>query len=179
MRKSDLDMASTIIDGYNVLHTSRWLRTSWHGVDRRRFCMLLAQLSRHRSEKVTVVFDSLPCDSDPALAPPASLEVMYSGHGRTADDVIIQIVNASTGPRDLTVVSSDRQIRSAAKRRGCKLVRAGEFIKGAAAELAQANVHNEPDEKHKGSTSAQTRQWLIEFGLDPDQDDDPYEKMRR
>ena len=37
----------------------------------------------------------------------------------------------------------------------------------------------EPTEKHKGPTSAQTRQWLIEFGLDPDQEDDPYEKMRR
>ena len=174
-------MASTIVDGYNVLHTSRWLRSSWRGMDRRRFCMLLAQLARHRSEKITVVFDALPSESDPAFAPPVSLEVIYSGHGRTADDVIIQIVNASTGPRDLTVVSSDRQIRSAAKRRGCRLIRAGEFVKDAAAELAQAqaNVHSEPDEKHKGSTRAQTRQWLIEFGLDPDQDGDPYEKMRR
>ena len=170
-----------IIDGYNVLHTSRWLRSSWKGLDRQRFCMLLAQLAQHRSEKVTVVFDALPSDSAPAFPAPAPVEVIYSGHSRTADDVMIRMVNDSTGPRDLTVVSSDHQIRTVAKRRGCKLVRAGEFIKSAAAELAQAHTRTptEPDEKHKGLTSAQTRQWLIEFGLDPDQEDDPYEKMRR
>ena len=176
-------MASTIIDGYNVLHASRWLSSSWKGVDRRRFCMLLAQLAKHRGDNITVVFDALPSDPGSAFPASATLEVIYSGHNRTADDVIIQMVNSSSGPRDLTVVSSDRQIRSAAKRRGCKLVRAGEFIKSAAEQLAQAKhlAQNppEPTEKHKGLTSDQTKQWLIEFGLNPDQDDDPYEKMRR
>ena len=176
-------MASTIIDGYNVLHASRWLASSWKGVDRQRFCMLLARLAQHQGQRITVVFDALPSDSAPVFPAPAPLEVIYSGHDRTADDVIIQMVNDSSGPRDLTVVSSDRQIRSAAKRRGCKLLRAGEFIKSAARQLAQAKnlAENpaEPTEKHKGLTRAQTRQWLIEFGLDPDRDDDPYEKMRR
>ena len=145
--------------------------------------MLLAQLAKQRHDKITVVFDALPSDPDCAGLGSLPIEVIYSGHSRTADDVIIRMINTSSGPRDLTVVSSDRQIRSVAKRRGCKLLRAGEFIKAAAGELAQAKhlaQHpNEPTEKRKGPTSAQTRQWLIEFGLDPDQDDDPYEKLRR
>ena len=56
-----------IIDGYNVLHASRWLASDWKGVDRAQFCRLLGSLARHSGEKITVVFDALP--SDPNIAP--------------------------------------------------------------------------------------------------------------
>ena len=102
-----------IVDGYNVLHASRWLPSSWKGADRDQLCRLLSQLARHNGEKITVVFDALP--SKTALAPKTinQLEVIFSGHERTADDVIIQMIQASSGPRDLTVVSSDREIKTA------------------------------------------------------------------
>lgn len=166
-----------IVDGYNVLHTSRWLSSSWKGIDRQRFCKLLGKLAKHSSEKITVVFDAVPADGIRGGEGP--LEVIFSGHGRTADDVIIQMVNESSGCRELTVVSSDRQIRAAAKRRGCKIQRAGEFIRMAAGELAQVNKIREPDEKQKGLSQSQTKQWLAEFGLDSDEEEDPYEKMYR
>ena len=132
-----------IIDGYNVLHASRWLRSSRKGLDRAAFCRLLATLAGRRSEKITVVFDALPARGDTAITRTLPVKVVYSGHDRTADDVIIQMIKASTGPRDLTVVSSDRRIRSAAKRRGCKTKPAGEFIRAFDAELNQAKKHEE------------------------------------
>ena len=168
-----------IIDGYNVLHTSRWLSSSWKGADRQRLCRLLGELAKYRAEKITVVFDALPAEPDLGRAEPPPLKVIFSGHGRTADEVIIQMINKSTGPRDLTVVSSDRQIRAAAKRRGCKIRQAGEFIRIAAGELAQENIIREPAEKQKGLSQSQTKQWLAEFGLNPDEKEDPYEKMYR
>jgi len=168
-----------IIDGYNVLHASRWLSSSWKGADRQRLCRLLVELAKCRAEKITVVFDAAPAESARAESRP--LEVIYSGHGRTADEVIIQMINKSTGPRDLTVVSSDRQIRTAAKRRGCKIKLAGEFIRISANELAQANTKYlaEPTEKRKGLSPSQTKKWLAEFGLNSSEEEDPYEKMYR
>ena len=154
-----------IIDGYNVLHASRWLVSSWKGADRQRFCRLLGELAEQQSEKITVVFDALPKESSIDKSKSRGLKVVFSGHGRTADEVIIQMVNKSSGPRDLTVVSSDRQIRAAAKRRGCKLKRAGEFIQEAAKELARANSNHsaEPTEKQEGLSREQTKKWLREF----------------
>ena len=170
-----------IIDGYNVLHASRWLRSSRKGLDRAAFCRLLATLAGRRSEKITVVFDALPARGDTAITRTLPVKVVYSGHDRTADDVIIQMIKASTGPRDLTVVSSDRRIRSAAKRRGCKTKPAGEFIRAFDAELNQAKKHasQEPPEKHQGLDQDQRRQWMDEFGFDDDDEDDPYEGMYR
>ena len=170
-----------IIDGYNVLHASRWLASDWKGVDRAQFCRLLGSLARHSGEKITVVFDALP--SDPSMAPEkvSNIEVIFSGHGRTADDVIIQMIKSSSGPRDLTVVRSDRDIKAAAKRRGCKVTTAGEFIKNSASQLtrARSKQHHEPEQKQKGLTRSETDQWLSEFGIDPQDEDDPYDRMRR
>ena len=170
-----------IVDGYNVLHACRWMASSWKGVDRAEFCGLLGRLARHGGEKVTVVFDAVASGPDSAGAKAVNLEVIYSGHGRTADEVIIQMVKMSSGPRDLTVVSSDREIKSAARRRGCKVKTAGEFIKDSARELerAESKKNKEPSEKAKGLERAETDEWLREFGIDPGEQDDPYEGMDR
>ena len=170
-----------IVDGYNVLHASRWLRSAWKGVDRAEFCHLLGRLARHSGEKITVVFDAMPSEPDVGGGKALDVEVVFSGHGRTADEVIIQIINASSGPRDLTVVSSDRQIKAAARSRRCKTRGAGEFIKASARELeqAQSKQHLEPTEKEKGLSRRETDQWLSEFGIDPNQEEDPYERMDR
>ena len=172
---------AVIVDGYNVLHASRWLSSPFKGVDRQGLCQVLGTLARHRAEKITVVFDAAPARRDPVISGSLPVQVIYSGHGRTADEVIIQMVENSSGPRELTVVSSDRQIRAVAKRRGCKLSRAGEFIKAAARELTEAETQlsAEPTEKQEGLGREQTRQWLSEFGLDPDEEEDPHEKMYR
>ena len=170
-----------IIDGYNVLHASRWLASAWKGVDRGEFCRLLGKLARHSGAKITVVFDAVASEPDLGRAQAADVEVIYSGHGRTADEVIIQMIKASSGPRELTVVSSDREIKAAARRRGCKVSSAGEFIKASTRQLARARSkqNREPTQKQKGLTRSETDEWLSEFGIDPHQEDDPYEPMRR
>ena len=170
-----------IIDGYNVLHASRWLGSSWKGVDRGEFCQLLGRLAGYSGEKITVVFDAVAAGPDLDASRAGNVEVIYSGHDRTADDVIIQMIKASSGPRDLTVVSSDREIKDAARRRGCKVRSAGEFIKASSHLLARAQTeqNREPSEKEKGLTRSETDQWLSEFGIDPNKEEDPYERLDR
>ena len=170
-----------IVDGYNVLHTAKWLASGWKGVGRAELCKLLGQLSQVTGEKVTVVFDAAPPKRGPGIGKELMAEVVFSGHGRKADDVIIKMINESSGPRDLTVVSSDREIRAAAKRRGCKVRPAGEFIQASARQLGSAmrDLAAEPEEKEKGLDPDASRQWLEEFGIDSPEDEDPYEGMRR
>ncbi len=170
-----------IVDGYNVLHASRWLASDWKGADRAKLCQLLGNLAKQSGEKITVVFDAQPSGPDIAKTRAVNIEVIFSGHSRTADDVIIQMIKSSSGPRNLTVVSSDREIKSAARRRGCKVSTAGEFIKASASQLARARnkKNREPEQKQKGLTPSETDEWLSEFGIDPNEEDDPYERMRR
>ena len=90
------------------------------------------------------------------------------------------MINSSSGPRELTVVSSDHEIKAAAKHRGCKVSTAGEFIKDSASQLARARSTKnlEPEQKQKGLTRSETDDWLSEFEIDPNEEDDPYERMR-
>lgn len=172
---------AVIVDGYNVLHTAKWLASAWKGVSRAELCELLGQLSQVTGEKVTVVFDSVPPNHEVGMGKELAAEVVYSGHGCKADDVIIKMVNESSGPRELTVVSSDREIRAAAKRRGCKVRPAGEFIKASVRQLGRAarDMAVEPDEKHNGLSPNASQGWLEEFGIDGHEGEDPYEGMRR
>jgi len=170
-----------IVDGYNVLHAARWLASKWQGVDRGEFCRLLGSLAKHRGERISVVFDAVPSEPDMAKTKAPNVEVIYSGHGRTADEVIIQMIKASSGPRELTVVSSDREIKTAARRRGCKVIPAGEFIKASSQQLARARSKQkrEPTQKQKGLTRRETDEWLSEFGIDPQHEEDPYDRLDR
>lgn len=104
---------SLIIDGYNLLHTT--MPPVIAGLDEMTLCRLLA-VSRWRGESVVVVCDGQPKPHAPA-SPVASVLLLYSGPGVSADDVIIQRIDADSTPRRLIVVSSDRQIQKAARRR--------------------------------------------------------------
>ena len=170
-----------IVDGYNVLHATKWLASPWKGASRAELCNLLGQLSRVSNEKIIVVFDAVAPDSPVGMGKELAVDVVYSGHGRSADDVIIKMINKSSGPRDLTVVSSDRQIRTAAKSRGCKVRPAGEFLKASSRQLSRALRKRaiEPEEKTKGLDPEESRRWLEEFGIDDKNRQDPYEGMHR
>ncbi len=116
-----------IIDGYNLLHAAR--RYDEDGdLGRGQLCQLLGRWGRVARQEVLVVFDG--------AAPPEPLgrqlhgvgiEVIYSGPGRSADDLVVERIDASSAPRRLMVVSSDRQVRRAARRRRCGQVGSAEL----------------------------------------------------
>jgi hypothetical protein len=56
------------------------------------------------------------------------MHVAFSGPDREADDLIEAQIAASTAPRLLTVVSSDRRIKAAARKRGCKVLTSSAFL---------------------------------------------------
>jgi len=153
-----------LIDGNNLMHA---LRGAGADVGREGLCRLLAAFAGGR-QRVRVVFDG--------PAPPAGLAeqidrdgiaVEYAGRS-SADDVLIDAIAADTAPRRLTVVSTDRVIRRAGRRRRCTIARSEDFAETLLRALEDRPPRRpaEPAEKRRGLTPEQSRAWLKEFGLD-------------
>ncbi|MEM9881295.1 MAG: NYN domain-containing protein [Planctomycetota bacterium] len=106
-----------IIDCYNVLHTA--LPPGLAGLDEAGLCRALGRTA-WAAAGVTVVADGRPKPGGAVASPASGVELIYSGGsggGRSADDVIAGLIARHSAPRRLTVVSSDRAVRAAARRR--------------------------------------------------------------
>ncbi len=171
-----------LVDGYNVLHTT--MPPSLAGLDEAELCLALGR-SPWAGDGITVVFDGRVKPHGPALSPADGVELIYSGPKRSADEVIIDAINASSAPRRLVVASSDREIQKAAKRRRAKTLSSGKLI----SLLVNTRTARPGDAKRGGTGGAsggaiagpmlgeeEVEQWLKQFGIDPD---DVKEKKRR
>ncbi|MCK4275127.1 MAG: NYN domain-containing protein [Phycisphaerae bacterium] len=158
-----------LIDGNNLLYA---LKAAGLELGRAGLCSLLAMLTA-RSERVSVIFDG-PAAPGPPDSHTGEIDVAYS-YGRSADELITQRIAADTAPRRLSVVSTDRQIRRAARRRRCKIVRSEDFAK-LLIRLAEAPPKAppaEPPEKRRGLSPGEADKWLKEFGLEAPDNDQP------
>jgi len=124
---------------------------------------LLARLVE-LGQKVHVVFDGPPRDSEQIDS--AGVQVSYSGR-RAADELLAELIAADSGPRELVVVSSDREVRRAARRRRCYTRTSESFAKTllAASRRTGRSASDEPPEKTEGLSAEQTNKWLREFGI--------------
>jgi hypothetical protein len=97
----------------------------------------------------------------------ANLEILYSLY-RSADELLLERIAANTAPRRLVVVSTDHEIRKAAKHRDCQTVTSEEFVPLLFQRLERLSRPraNEPSEKRQGLTPEQAQEWLKELGLD-------------
>jgi predicted RNA-binding protein with PIN domain len=117
-----------LIDGNNLMFAAQDTGDPDHVIGRSGLCDALGEWARRSRERVHVVFDG-PAPSA-ALAQQiahAAIRVSYSGAGVTADDVIEEILDSDSAARRLLVVSSDRAIRAAARRRRARDMRSDEF----------------------------------------------------
>jgi uncharacterized protein len=122
-----------IIDGYNVMHAGGRLgpkvgREGFRRARRRFLDEVAAALPSEETEETTVVFD--------ASAPPGDfklddryrgLHVVFALGDENADARIEQLIAAHAVPKALTVVSSDRRIRQAARRRSATVMTAEDY----------------------------------------------------
>jgi len=162
-----------IVDTFNVLHQTGVLPTNLAGIGISGLIQLLAR-SRFRRQRVRLV-----CDGVSKLDPTESGEngnvtIEFSGKGRTADEVIAARIQRSTSPRQLTIISSDREVQRAARRRRCNVIGSPEFLRMLATdfesfERAQAkDTAARPTTMLKPLKPRETSKWLREFGLADD-----------
>ncbi len=154
-----------LVDGNNLMHA---LIGERGGPGRQGLVSLLAALVE-RGERVHVVFDGPPPPEGMRRQIASSgVRVSYS-RSRTADDLLAELIAADSGPRELVVVSSDREVRRSARRRRCHTRTSESFAKtlrSAAGRSPGQGRSSEPPEKTAGLSPEQTAEWLREFGID-------------
>ncbi len=162
------------IDCYNLLHIP--MPPSLAGLDESRLCQLLAR-SRWSGTGIWVVCDGVIKPGGIGQSPVHQVELVYSGPSRCADSVIMEMVAANSAPRRLTIVSTDRQIRAAARRRRCHVVTSKQFISELLQLLSGPSMggHGDPEShRHTALSGQEVDQWLKTFGVnDQSLDHDP------
>jgi hypothetical protein len=157
-----------LIDGNNLLFVARDMETEGPELGRAGLCRYLGDWSRLSRQAVRLVFDGRE-PMTPELARQIAgpdLVVLYSGAARSADDVLIELLETDSAARRLTVVSSDREIARAARRRRASVLRSDEFWRRLRRALDRPPRRSPvPRSKRFGPDQAETEQWLREFGL--------------
>ena len=184
-----------VIDAYNVLHTT--LPPGLAGLDVAGLSRALTR-SKWRAGRMVVVCDGVAmpgtgpaaaATGEPAAGGVQGVELVYSGKGRTADEVIEELVDGDTAPRRITVVSSDREVQKAARRRRAKAWTSERFISELARSLAEEAQRGEQRRRvgrsgsgtreHPSVSDDEVQRWAQAFQLDPEaalHDDDELEK---
>ncbi len=149
---------SLIVDAYNVLHCTHILPARHALMSVEQLCRLLAE-SPWRTGRMAVVCDG----AKPALVDdrPGDVELIYAGGGRDADSLIERMVAEADAPRELVVVSNDRRIQRAARRRKAKAMASEDFLR----DLVRP-ITRQSDEPVKPREVEDAEGWLEEFGLD-------------
>jgi predicted RNA-binding protein with PIN domain len=117
-----------LIDGYNVMHAGGRLgptlgREGFRRARRRFLDELSAALGPDASRLTTVVFDaSVPPGDFAVVANYHGIDVRFALGDENADARIEKLIGEHSNAKTLTVVSSDRRIRSAATRRRAKSI---------------------------------------------------------
>ncbi len=156
-----------VIDGNNLLCAAQGVEGCSGHLDRADLCHLLARWARRRKQRVHIVFDG-PSPRRTLLkgVAYAEMQVSFSGHRTTADAVLYRMLETDSAARRLVVVSSDREIGRAAKRRRARVVQSAGFWVRLKRDLARLDPqHSEPQEKEVGLDPPATERWLDELGL--------------
>lgn len=166
-----------LIDGYNVVKPSAAPRRDPIGWLHRERRMLLDRLTWHLPERVRqrtcVVFDAK--DPPPGVSDRFEHEfirVRFAVEYPEADDLLEKIIARHSAAKQLTVVSSDNRVKTAASRRGATAWLSDEWLDrlmDGKLELAVDRSKWMPDQGISNSdptaTSSDVDQWLDEFGF--------------
>ena len=115
---------SYLVDGNNVMGQ----RVGWHRDKpgaRRRLLAELSYLARDEGVPVEVVFDGAPDTAVPDGSTAGGVRVHYAARGSDADTRIVELVEQSSEPGALIVITSDRRLADAVRRCGTQVVRSG------------------------------------------------------
>lgn len=142
-----------LIDGDNLLGT--WPGRKRSDGERRALAFELARWSRERSKRVVVVFDGV---APPGT--PTARDVHFSGAGRCADDVIIELLRQERDRRGWIVVTSDRALGDRCRHLDATIRRSDRF-------RPELDIRGDGE---KPETETDIDGWLRAFGEVPTDD---------
>ena len=159
-----------IFDGYNLYHAARKALEQWSELNVLGLCDYIAGDLHYIKHSGKMIFDGYCPAARPDTSQVGSLYIYYSGHyGVDADTLIKEMVQESSDPKRLVVVSSDREIRSVVRRYKAVSLSSLEYL----AEMVRrydrpAPTPKDPQQKFTGLTPAETNYWMKVFGIKED-----------
>jgi predicted RNA-binding protein with PIN domain len=129
-------------------------------------CWVLSRYFRLIRENGQIVFDGTGPPDKSGFDNISDVEVLFAGQNCDTDTVIEEKIKASTAPKRLVVVSSDRRLRKAAHAKKAKAVKSDVFWVDVQKQLMRKRGAKEPPGKRLGITESETERWLKFFGLE-------------
>ena len=155
-----------LIDTCNVLHRTGILPPELAGVDEAGLVDLV-QNSRYRNLRIDFMCDGpqIAHDGSSRGSSGGRCRFFFAGRDRSADCLIVEAIGKSSSPRRLLVVSSDRAIQAAARKRRSRIICADDFLSQLTHDVRSGG--GQGTRKPGGSPELQrsTQEWLVEFGL--------------
>jgi len=150
-----------IIDGNNLIGRKITTTDNWFMVKKN----LVHKMTKYvaiTGRKVKIVFDGIEDTNYPDGIIFKGVQIFYAKAGQNADERIKNMVGNASYARDITVVSSDRELRSYVSGRGAKVVTREAFR----SELAKLRSTEEKETKESNPKIDNISEWLEFFGIE-------------
>ncbi len=118
-----------ILDGYNIIHSDEKLaKTARISLEagRDELIRMVSSSATMRGEKISLVFDGR--SGSPNASATSRVQVIFSTHPESADDLIKSMIGNYRKRRSILVVSNDRSIADYAKECGADVVGSKDFL---------------------------------------------------
>ncbi len=175
-----------IVDGYNVIFKIPELGANTKKCDieilRNRFLSILEQYKEKRRHKLIVVFDGQGSGVS-YKSNISGIGVVFPRPGLDADEEIKRMVSKSKRPREIMVVTSDREIKRFVEKYGSKVMEPLEFYRHVTKKIVRETAggrgrkkimrdEGEPMSKYTGPTRSEAQHWLKVFSDKTGKDSD-------
>lgn len=149
-----------LVDAYNVLHVTGVLPPHLAVGDVEALAALIGA-GKWAGQRVRLICDGVPGPN--STRDEKGIEIVYAGPGADADSLIERLILENTAPRRLTVVSSDRRLKAAARRRRCKWMSSEDFMRSLARPVRRISPAAHPPTP---LPQDDVGRWIREFGLE-------------
>ena len=164
-----------IIDGYNLMHAAGFARERYGpgGLERAReqfLRTLIGMITSEMQPRTTIVFDAFDSPgNEHRRSRREGVTVLFAGAGGDADSLIETLIAEHSAPRQVRVVSDDRRLKRAARKRKARPWNSLDYWERLAEQAER--VRQSPQEsqvapeKFEGQPApAEVRHWLNVFG---------------
>jgi uncharacterized protein len=115
-----------LVDGHNLIGRIPDLSLA-DPDDEQKLVGRLHVLAQRTRQAITVVFDPGLGYVPPQAGAYRDVKVIFAPAGSTADDLIVRKVRQARDKRQLTVITSDRDLATIVRREGCQVMRSEDF----------------------------------------------------
>lgn len=150
-----------IIDGNNLIGRKITTVSDGHMI-KKDLTLKIVKYVAMTGRKVKIVFDGIEDTNYPDGIIFKGVQIFYAKAGGNADERIKNMVKNVSYARDITVVSSDRDLRTYVSGRGAKVMTSEAFR----SELAKLKFSEEKETKESNPKIDNVSEWLEFFGIE-------------